>query len=150
MIAQGYKVVEACNGAQALHLLGQVEPPIDLVLTDLVMPEIGGRELAAHVRQHGPKVPVVYTSGYSKDTGDFEPRSAHEEADYFLPKPFGPLDLAQRSGRFWRTPGEFKARRAARFYSFRHQGGLAAASVRIVMSVMFFARSASAAGCWPQ
>jgi two-component system, cell cycle sensor histidine kinase and response regulator CckA len=64
------------------------------VVTDLIMPDMGGRELAGHVRVHRPDLPVLYTSGYSKDMGDFE--AAQANAEYFLAKPFGPLDLARK------------------------------------------------------
>ncbi|GEM_PF-4013656 len=70
LLAQGYQVLEACNGVEALNLLKQSETRIDLVVTDLIMPDMGGRELATHIRLHRPALPVVYTSGYSKDMGD--------------------------------------------------------------------------------
>jgi two-component system, cell cycle sensor histidine kinase and response regulator CckA len=94
LVAQGYQVLEACNGVEALRLLQASEQSLDLVMTDLIMPDMGGRELAAQVRAHRPALPVLYTSGYSEDIGDS--REVPEVAEYFLPKPFGPLELARK------------------------------------------------------
>jgi PAS domain S-box-containing protein len=94
LVAQGYQVLEARSGVEALRILQQEEQRIDLVVTDLIMPDMGGRELATHVRAHRPALPVLYTSGYSKDLGDLEKVQANEE--YFLAKPFSPLDLARK------------------------------------------------------
>jgi signal transduction histidine kinase len=60
----GYKVLTANNGQKALTLLGQPESKVDLVITDLVMPGMGGRELAERIRQSHPHLPVMPTSGY--------------------------------------------------------------------------------------
>jgi two-component system cell cycle sensor histidine kinase/response regulator CckA len=79
---------------EALNLLARNEQPLDLVVTDLIMPDMGGRELAAQVRAQRPTLPVLYTSGYSKDVGDSQEAPAN--AEYFLGKPFGPVDLARK------------------------------------------------------
>jgi PAS domain S-box-containing protein len=94
LTAQGYRVLEARNGVEALSLLEESDQPFDLVVTDLIMPDMGGRELAAQVRLRRPGVPVLYTSGYSKEMGDSQEALAN--AEYFLPKPFGPTDLARK------------------------------------------------------
>jgi two-component system cell cycle sensor histidine kinase/response regulator CckA len=60
----GYKVLTANNGQKALNLLGQPGTKVDLVITDLVMPGMGGRELMDHIRRLDPKMPVMPTSGY--------------------------------------------------------------------------------------
>lgn len=60
----GYKVLTANNGQKALALLGLPESKVDLVITDLVMPGMGGRELAERIRQMDPHLPVMPTSGY--------------------------------------------------------------------------------------
>jgi CheY-like chemotaxis protein len=89
LTAQGYRVLESRNGVEALKLLHEFEQPLDLVVTDM-----GGRELAAQVSSRRPFLPVLYTSGYSK-----EPRDSQEPpppAEHFLPKPFGPRDLARK------------------------------------------------------
>jgi len=60
----GYKVLTAGSGQKALAILGQPGAKVDLVITDLVMPGMGGRELAGHIRQLDPGLPVMSTSGY--------------------------------------------------------------------------------------
>ena len=64
------------------------------MVTDLIMPDMGGRELAEQIRVHHPTLPVLFTSGYSKDMGSLQEAMAN--AEYFLSKPFGPLDLARK------------------------------------------------------
>lgn len=60
----GYKVLTAGSGQKALNILGQPDTKVDLVITDLVMPGMGGRELAERIRQSNPYLPVMPTSGY--------------------------------------------------------------------------------------
>ena len=60
----GYRVVDAANGREALALLETWTEPIDLVLTDLTMPEMGGHELADHLHSARPTLPVLFMSGY--------------------------------------------------------------------------------------
>jgi CheY-like chemotaxis protein len=93
LLAQGYRVVEAGNGYEALEQLNRGEE-VDLVLTDLIMPDLGGRELAGKVREMAPDMPILYTSGYSRDVGPFQDMLANGE--HFLAKPFGPADLARK------------------------------------------------------
>jgi PAS domain S-box-containing protein len=94
LTAQGYRVLESRNGVEAMHLLGQAGQRIDLVVTDLIMPDMGGRELAAQLQARRSALPVLYTSGYSKDMGSL--KEALAGAEYFLTKPFGPMDLARK------------------------------------------------------
>jgi two-component system cell cycle sensor histidine kinase/response regulator CckA len=63
----GYRVREAANGAEALGLLESASERIDLVLTDVVMPELHGRDLADYVRAQDPTRHVLYMSGYTDD-----------------------------------------------------------------------------------
>jgi CheY-like chemotaxis protein len=93
LTAQGYRVVEARNGHEALEALER-GAEVDLVLTDLIMPGMGGRELAERVRVLYPELPILYTSGYSREIGDFQDILAGGE--HFLPKPFGPKDLFRK------------------------------------------------------
>ncbi len=60
----GYKVLTASNGQKALQILGQPGTKVDLVITDLVMPGMGGRELIEKIRQTEPALPLLCTSGY--------------------------------------------------------------------------------------
>jgi two-component system cell cycle sensor histidine kinase/response regulator CckA len=63
----GYRVREAANGAEALGLLESSSERIDLVLTDVVMPELHGRDLAEYIRAQDPTSRVLYMSGYTDD-----------------------------------------------------------------------------------
>lgn len=82
----GYKIIEAGNGSQALAMCRQSDCAIDLVITDVVMPEMGGRELAEKLAETCPQMPVLFTSGY---TDDATIRSDVIEADTnFIQKPF--------------------------------------------------------------
>jgi|SRR5579883_481313 len=86
--SQGFAVVEAGGGEAAIRLLTP-DRKIDLLVTDLVMPGIDGRELATRVRALRPMVGVVFTSGYVPD----HRRVEGLPGALFLPKPFTPLDL---------------------------------------------------------
>ncbi len=61
----GYTVLTAANGEEAVALLSE---EVDLVLTDVVMPGMGGRELAAHVRDRLPDTRVLFMTGYDSDS----------------------------------------------------------------------------------
>ncbi len=63
---QGYSVLEARHGADALRIVEESGRPIDLVVTDLVMPEMGGKELAERLRAHRPGLKVLFMSGYTE------------------------------------------------------------------------------------
>ncbi len=63
----GYTVLDAASGSEALELLGDLQGPLDLVITDLVMPGMSGAELAAELRRTRPGLRILMTSGYSAD-----------------------------------------------------------------------------------
>jgi two-component system cell cycle sensor histidine kinase/response regulator CckA len=83
----GYAVVEAENGKEALAWLAQSPPPA-LVVTDLVMPEMGGREMAAELVKRYSDLPVVFTSGYTDN--EAVRRELVQENRPFLQKPLTP------------------------------------------------------------
>jgi signal transduction histidine kinase/FixJ family two-component response regulator len=90
----GYQVLEARHGEEALRLAGQHTRRIDLLVTDVVMPQLGGRGLADRLRQLHPELRVLFLSGY---TDDAVVRHGVLEQDVpFLHKPFSPVALAQR------------------------------------------------------
>jgi PAS domain S-box-containing protein len=91
---QGYAVLEARNGREALELLARPDHGIDLVLTDVVMPDVGGVELADRVAAAHPDVRIVYMSGYSE--GDKLHPGVRSSPYPFLQKPFSPESLAVR------------------------------------------------------
>jgi CheY-like chemotaxis protein len=66
----GYKVLEASNGAEALDLMEKSPEPIQLLLTDVVMPNINGLELAQALTQKRPELAVLFMSGYTQDILD--------------------------------------------------------------------------------
>ena len=92
--ARGYSVLAAENGAHALQLVRQHFGPIDLLITDLVMPQIGGSELAGLLEKARPGLRVLYTSGY---TESFDvPKTMRAIGGTFLRKPYTPTILAQK------------------------------------------------------
>jgi signal transduction histidine kinase/DNA-binding response OmpR family regulator len=93
LIAAGYGVLEAANGAAALALCESHDGGIDLLLTDVVMPGIGGRELAARLKQLRPRVKVLYMSGYT-DTAAARGGEFDEDAR-FIGKPFTAAELTR-------------------------------------------------------
>jgi CheY-like chemotaxis protein len=88
----GYSVLEADSGAKALEISGQFQGRIDLLLTDVIMPGMTGRELAKRLRSLRPSIKVLLVSGYAEDDG-LESRGSESEFD-LLPKPFTPSALA--------------------------------------------------------
>jgi CheY-like chemotaxis protein len=87
----GYDVEVAANGAEALQFSASRPEPIDLVVTDVMMPEMGGRELALRLQEMRPQVRFLYISGYADD------RVIREGLDGrpvgLLEKPFTPDEL---------------------------------------------------------
>jgi CheY-like chemotaxis protein len=91
--ANGYQVLEASAGDEALRLAGSHPEPIDLLVTDIVMPGMRGSELADRLRASRPSLKTLYMSGYTPDTStDF---SRLDSGSAFLPKPFVGDDLAR-------------------------------------------------------
>ncbi|KAF0243832.1 MAG: hypothetical protein FD180_3048 [Planctomycetota bacterium] len=88
--AKGYNVIEAASGVSAVSLARE-QTTLDLLLTDLVMPKMGGRELATLIREDRPDIRVVYMSGYSADS--VMEGAAPEAGAAFLNKPFTPQEL---------------------------------------------------------
>lgn len=90
----GYQVISASNADEALHLALSHPGTIDLLLTDVVMPNGSGPELAEKIRQHLPHVNVLYMSGYTDDTV-VRHGLLHSEVS-FIQKPFGSLGLVRK------------------------------------------------------
>ena len=91
---QGYVVVEATNGRHALEACDGYSGRIDLVLTDVVMPELGGRAVAERLAERWPSVRLLYMSGYTDD--DVVRRGVLDTRAAFLQKPFTPEVLARK------------------------------------------------------
>ncbi|MBA3659015.1 MAG: response regulator [Gemmatimonadales bacterium] len=90
---EGYHVMEARTGREAMEALDHVDR-LDLVLMDLVMPDMGGSEARDHILKRRPDVAVLYMSGYPKD--DVLQRPHIEGGDPFLAKPFTREGLTER------------------------------------------------------
>ena len=88
----GYDVLEASSGQKGLTLCRQRATPVDLLLTDVVMPDMGGPELAMELGQLWPAMRVLFMSGYSAETAGQLPGLAQESR--MLPKPFDGQQLA--------------------------------------------------------
>jgi PAS domain S-box-containing protein len=91
---QGYTVLEARHGGDALRIVEETGRQIDLVVTDLVMPEMGGKELAERLRAHRPGLKVLFMSGYTEKviaTGGVMPPNTG-----FVEKPFTVEQLMRR------------------------------------------------------
>jgi CheY-like chemotaxis protein len=94
LMTLGYRVLSAANGKDALGVWAKHKEEIDLLLTDVVMPEsISGRQLAHNLITDKPDLKVIFTSGYSSELfgSEFESEKNH----LFLPKPYLPDRLAQ-------------------------------------------------------
>ncbi|MFA6433230.1 MAG: response regulator [Elusimicrobiales bacterium] len=87
----GYSVLEACEGTQALRILAEGKKPIDLLLTDIVMPGMGGIELAGEVSSKYPQAKILCMSGYVDKEEELE-KVLGSKAGY-LQKPFTPDEL---------------------------------------------------------
>jgi CheY-like chemotaxis protein len=88
---EGYNVLEAPDGAKALQLLEDTAAPrVALVLTDLRMPVMDGRQLAAALARRRPSLPIVFMSGFTAQLMDLRLVSPHLA---FLAKPFRDTDL---------------------------------------------------------
>jgi CheY-like chemotaxis protein len=85
----GYTVIAADSGADALMRVEQRGMPVDLLVTDVVMPQMNGREVADRLRKCAPRMAVVYMTGY---TDDFITRRVLERDSLIIQKPFS-MDL---------------------------------------------------------
>jgi two-component system cell cycle sensor histidine kinase/response regulator CckA len=94
--AEGYSVLLAENGQEAVDTAGRVAAPIHLLLTDVVLPKLSGRAAAERVRVLHPGIKVLYMSGYTDD--QISRHGVLEPGIVLLQKPFTPADLIQRVG----------------------------------------------------
>jgi PAS domain S-box-containing protein len=89
--SSGYRVVEAASGDEALRILDAYPNPVDLMITDVVMPGITGRDLAEKMRHARPSMKVLYMSGYTDDV--IVRHGVQESRMPFVSKPFTPREL---------------------------------------------------------
>jgi two-component system, cell cycle sensor histidine kinase and response regulator CckA len=91
--ARGYTVLEAASGVEALQIMEERESPVDLVVSDVVMPEMDGPTLLRELRKRYPDLKVIFVSGYAEDA--FKKNLPDGEAFNFLPKPFSLKQLVE-------------------------------------------------------
>ncbi len=89
----GFRVLLAQDGAEALRVLERAPAEVDALLTDVVMPHMGGIELARELRRRNPELPVLFMSGYAREAFDEGEAAA---ATGFVQKPFTPGALIDR------------------------------------------------------
>ncbi|KAF0245617.1 MAG: multi-sensor hybrid histidine [Planctomycetota bacterium] len=89
----GYEVLEAGDGKAALEVLERSAREVQILVSDVVMPAMGGRELAGRLWQTQPELPVLFVSGYPKD--ELGPDVLNRDHVRFLQKPFNPSELLQ-------------------------------------------------------
>lgn len=87
----GYKVVSAPGAEELRSLVSEYSDRVDLLLTDVIMPGLGGQELVGLVKRRWPDIRVLYMSGYSSEEID-----DLDHAAGFLQKPFTPGELMQK------------------------------------------------------
>ncbi len=90
--SRGYTVIDTSGSAEAIEYCESHQDHIDLVLSDMVMPDMSGPETVEHIQQHRPGAKVLFMSGYS-DHAVFRDRSTQGQVN-FIQKPFMPQDLA--------------------------------------------------------
>ena len=91
--ARGYTVLEAASGLDALRIIADKTQEIDLMVSDVVMPEMDGPTLLRQLRQHRPDLKVIFVSGYAEDA--FRKNLPESETFNFLPKPFSLKQLVE-------------------------------------------------------
>jgi two-component system cell cycle sensor histidine kinase/response regulator CckA len=84
--SRGYSVIEASNGVEAIEALEEKQGAVDLVVSDVVMPEMDGPTLLKEMRGRNPDLKIIFVSGYAEDA--FEKSLPENEQFSFLPKPF--------------------------------------------------------------
>ncbi len=92
LTSRGYTVHEASSGAEALEIMEETDGEVDLVVSDVVMPEMDGPTLLRELRKTQPDLKIIFVSGYAEDA--FEKNLPENEKFSFLPKPFTLKQLA--------------------------------------------------------
>jgi two-component system cell cycle sensor histidine kinase/response regulator CckA len=91
---RGYNVLEASGGEEALEIVKSDDVKIDLIITDVVMPNMDGPTMVRHVKVLKPDLAVIFMSGYAEEA--FRRNDQNSEDIHFLPKPFGLKQLAAK------------------------------------------------------
>ena len=91
---EGFKIITADNGINALEVAKNFDGSIDLMLTDVIMPEMNGRELAAKMHEKKPDLKILFMSGYTGE--EMRNRGVLEPGTNFIQKPFTPDSLVEK------------------------------------------------------
>jgi PAS domain S-box-containing protein len=100
----GYTVLTASHGVEALQLLERHDGPVDLLLTDVVLPGMSGRDLATRVAEVRPESKVLYTSGYTDDA--ILRHGVLDNATHFVGKPYSRAELTRKVREVLDSPGD--------------------------------------------
>jgi CheY-like chemotaxis protein len=90
----GYEILDAPHGGSALLICEQHAGNIDLIISDIVMPQMNGQELVERLLPLQPQMKVMFISGYSEDV--FTNRNTFEPGILFIQKPFTPMELLRK------------------------------------------------------
>jgi two-component system cell cycle sensor histidine kinase/response regulator CckA len=92
--SRGYSVIEASNGIEAMEALEEKDGAVDLVVSDVVMPEMDGPTLLREMRKRNPNLKIIFVSGYAEEA--FDKSLPENEQFAFLPKPFALAALVEK------------------------------------------------------
>jgi two-component system cell cycle sensor histidine kinase/response regulator CckA len=92
--SRGYSVIEAANGIEAMEALEEKDGAVDLVVSDVVMPEMDGPTLLREMRKRNPNLKIIFVSGYAEEA--FDKSLPENEQFAFLPKPFALSALVEK------------------------------------------------------
>ena len=92
--SRGYSVIEASNGIEAMEALEEKDGAVDLVVSDVVMPEMDGPTLLREMRKRNPNLKIIFVSGYAEEA--FDKSLPENEQFAFLPKPFALSALVEK------------------------------------------------------
>ena len=92
--SRGYSVIEAANGVEAMEALDEKDGAVDLVVSDVVMPEMDGPTLLREMRKRNPNLKIIFVSGYAEEA--FDKSLPENEQFAFLPKPFALSALVEK------------------------------------------------------
>src|SRR6188472_1535695 len=92
--SRGYSVIEAANGIEAMEALEEKNGAVDLVVSDVVMPEMDGPTLLREMRKRNPNLKIIFVSGYAEEA--FDKSLPENEQFAFLPKPFALSALVEK------------------------------------------------------
>jgi two-component system cell cycle sensor histidine kinase/response regulator CckA len=92
--SRGYSVIEAANGIEAMEALEEKDGDVDLVVSDVVMPEMDGPTMLREMRKRNPDLKIIFVSGYAEEA--FDKSLPENEQFAFLPKPFALAALVEK------------------------------------------------------